>query len=246
MRVRRIKKHYVYQIVWRWNHQKTPKPLKLIKQSERTCSILGPELVEVLASVDITSIVRISGGPSASLLLLHPVGSRWRYRHRLLRIAMRSGRRHLDHAILIWRMVGGARGSQLHRASVGTRGSWLLMPIVHTLLHVSTGLRARCLRSVGAGTCLVIALAAQQQIGLATGLWDIAIAGTVVMLFFVALKQMLAQATDRLCVAKDPRIVRLLLIIDIVPIESKDRLITTFNRITLNVMYARSYQSISK
>lgn len=200
-----------------------------MKQSERTCSILGPELVEVLASV--TSIVRVPGGPSAPLLLLRPVGSRWRYR--LLRIVMRSGRWHLGHAVLIWRMVGGARGSQLHRASVGTRGSWLLMPIVHTLLHVSTGVRARCLRSVGAGTRLVIALAAQQQIRLTTGLWDIAIAGTVVMLLLVALEQVLAQATDRLCVAKNPRIVRLLLIIDVVPIESQ---VTTFNRITFNIM----------
>lgn len=211
-----------------------------MKQSERTCSILGPELIEVLASVDVTSIVRVPGGPSAPLLLLRPVGSRWRYRHRLLRIVMRSGRWHLGHAILIWRMVGGARGSQLHRASVGTRGSWFLMPIIHTLLHISTGVRARCLRSVGAGTRLVIALAAQQQIGLTTGLWDIAIAGTVVMLLLVALEQVLAQATDRLCVAKDPRIVRLLLIVDVVPIESQ---ITTFNRITFNIIYARNYQT---
>lgn len=191
-----------------------------MKQSERTCSILGPELVEVLASVDITSIVRVPSGPSAPLLLLRPVGSRWRYWDRLFRV-MRSRRRHLSPAILIWRMVGGARGGQLHRASVGTRGSWLLMPIVHTLLHISTGIRARCLWSVGAGTRLLLALAAEQQIRLATGLRDVAVAGTVVMLVLVALKQMLAQATDRLCVAKDSRVVRLLLIVDVVPTKSR-------------------------
>lgn len=64
------------------------------------------------------------------------------------------------------------------------------------------------------------------------------------MFLLVALKQVLAQATDRLCVAKDPRIVRLLLIVDIVPIESK--IDSSQRLITLNVMYARSYQTISK
>lgn len=84
-------------------------------------------------------------------------------------------------------MVGTRRG-QLHRASVGTRGSRLLEPIVYTLLHVPAGARARCLRLVGAGTRLVIAFVAQQQIRLAAGLRDVAVAGTVVTLVFVAVE----------------------------------------------------------
>lgn len=57
---------------------------------------------------------------------------------------------------------------------------------------------------------LLIALAAQQQVRLAAGLRDVAVAGTVVTLVLVALEQVLAQATDRLRVAEDPRVVRLL------------------------------------
>lgn len=86
------------------------------------------------------------------------------------------------------------------------------MPIVYTLLHVSAGVRVRCLWLVGAGVRLLIAFAAQQQVRLAAGLRDVAVAGTIVTLVLVALKQVLAQATDRLCVAENPRIVRLLLI----------------------------------
>lgn len=140
-------------------------------------------------------------------------------------------------------MVGRARGGELHRASVGTRGSWLLMPILHTLLHISTGVRARCLWSVGAGTRLLIALAAQQQIRLAAGLRVVAVAGTVVMLLLVAIEQVLAQATDRLCVAQDPPVVRRLLIVDVVPIESRINSSQRFLSATFNVMYARSCQT---
>lgn len=137
-------------------------------------------------------------------------------------MAVRSGRRHLRHALLI-RAIG-ARGGQLHRAPVGTRGSWLLPSLVHALLHVSTGVGARRLWSVGAGTCLLIALAAQQQIRLAAGLRDVAVAGTVVTLVLVALEEMLAQATDRLCVAEDPRVVRFLMVVDVVPVIQIDLL----------------------
>lgn len=214
-----------------------------MKQSERTCSILGPELIEVLASVDVTSIIRVPCGPPASLLLLRSVGSRWHYRHRLFRV-MRSGRRYLSPAILIWWMVGGARGNQLHRASVGTRGSWFLMPIIHTLLHISTSIWARCLWSVGASTRLLLALAAKQQIRLATGLRDVAVASSVVMLVLIALKQMLTQATDRLCVAKDSRVIRLLLIVDIVPIrdriDSSQRIIASHSMLCTLVAYGRN------
>lgn len=123
---------------------------------------------------------------------------------------IRPRRRRLRHAILV-RTVR-ARGGQLHWASVGTRGSRLLVPIVYTLLHVSAGVRVGCLRLVRAGVRLLIALAAQQQVRLAAGLGDVAVAGTVVTLILVALEQMLAQATDRLRVAEDFRFVRLLLV----------------------------------
>lgn len=123
-------------------------------------------------------------------------------------------------------MVGAWRG-QLHRASVGTRGSWLLQPVVHPLFHVSAAEGARRLRSVGAGTRLLITLAAQQQVRLAAGLRDVAVAGTVVTLVLVALEEVLAQATDRLRVAEDPRIVRLLLIVDVVPANEIDSLVNS-------------------
>lgn len=121
-------------------------------------------------------------------------------------------------------MVGAWRG-QLHRASVGTRGSWLLQSVVDPLLHVSAAEGARCLRSVGTGTRLLIALAAQQQVRFAAGLRDIAVAGTVVTLVLVALEKVLAQATDRLRVAEDLRIVRLLSIVDFIPANGIDSLV---------------------
>jgi len=123
---------------------------------------------------------------------------------------VRSRRRRLRHAILI--RVVRVWGGQFHRTFVDTRGSRFLVPIVHTLLYVSADVRVWCLRSIGASVRLLIALAAQQQIRFAAGLRDIAVAGTVVTLVLVALEQVLAQATDRFRVAKDPRVLRLLLI----------------------------------
>lgn len=136
----------------------------------------------------------------------------------------------LTYTILIC-IMGTWRWRQLNRASVRTRGSWFLTLILHTFLHVSAGVGARRLRSIVTRMGLLIALAAQQQIRLTARLRDVAITGTIVTLILVALEEMLAQATDRLSVAQDPRILQLLLI-TVVPV-AKSQLANLYIYITL-------------
>jgi len=66
---------------------------------------------------------------------------------------------------------------------------------------------------------VLVALAAEQQVRLAAGLRDVAVAGAEEALVLVAVEEILAQATDRLGVAEPPRrAVRFLLIaVDVVP-----------------------------